>query len=202
MNTHSAFAALLVSTLFGSLSVACGGAPDSEPAASESDLTSFGTPRKEGEICGGVANFKCEKGLVCNIKPANHSDPTGKCEKPAPKPGEEDGMCGGIAGIACTKGLECVMTGTMHPDKAGTCKPKPLAQEGDHCGGFTANPIQCDKGLLCQASDINPDFPGTCVEDPEGKMCGGIAGISCPKGYRCAMGKITHPDQAGHCELE
>lgn len=36
---------------------------------------------KEGEICGGIAGFMCEPGLVCSMTKPTYPDQAGKCQK-------------------------------------------------------------------------------------------------------------------------
>jgi hypothetical protein len=55
--------------------------------------------------------------------------------------------------------------GGAHSDhSASTSNAIGTAQEGERCGGFVANPKQCDEtqNLYCKYSHV-PDLPGTCT---------------------------------------
>lgn len=43
---------------------------------------------KEGELCGGIAAFQCDKGLECEMKNKGMPDAAGKCIKPKEKNGK------------------------------------------------------------------------------------------------------------------
>ncbi|MDD5337078.1 MAG: hypothetical protein PHS02_01195 [Candidatus ainarchaeum sp.] len=45
-----------------------------------------------------------------------------------------------------------------------TMLSKPLAAEGEFCGGIAA--FQCESGLTCNLSGSYPDAGGTCIESP------------------------------------
>ena len=92
-------------------------------------------------------------------------------------------VCEGFAGLACPEGFECDADGE-NPDEGGTCEPD--CEEGPTC-----ETVLCEEG-------------STCVEDCDGapvcasKVCGGIAGVSCPEGFVCD-GSDAHPDAQGTC---
>ncbi|MFO0612857.1 MAG: hypothetical protein U0414_09730 [Polyangiaceae bacterium] len=62
-------------------------APASAPPVSSSATPTPSSPAgkklsKEGEICGGIAAFMCEPGLVCSMTKPAYPDQAGKCMKP------------------------------------------------------------------------------------------------------------------------
>ena len=92
--------------------------------------------RKEGEMCGGIAAFPCEEGLICQYD-GSYPDAGGTCVKknetngnnangsdPMKRESKMNELCGGFVNKQCETGLECVY-GPNGSD-AGTCaKPNP-----------------------------------------------------------------------------
>ena len=63
---------------------------------------------------------------------------------------------------------------------------------------FAAAPM-----LLVVACSGSPDAAGgsdSTEADLTTKICGGIAGLTCPSGYACEMATPHHPDQTGACK--
>jgi hypothetical protein len=64
-----------------------------DQASASIDLTMNGIPlAKEGEMCGGIAAFRCEEGLTCEIADPTIADASGTCVKPSEEvtPPEEE----------------------------------------------------------------------------------------------------------------
>jgi len=57
--------------------------------------------------------------------------------------------------------------------------------------------------LLVAACSGAPNSAGdpsdTSEDELKARTCGGIAGLTCPRGYECEMTPPFHPDQAGKC---
>lgn len=113
-----------------------------------------------------------------------------------PQPGEENGMCGGISGVICNDGLMCQLEGN-YPDAAGIC---------------VVDEAWCNVETVAEDCSDVPHIavPGSwgCVEnhcvwkiEKPVQMCGGFAGIECPKGYICDL-EGDYPDAAGTCIAE
>ena len=57
--------------------------------------------------------------------------------------------------------------------------------------------------LLVAACSGAPDSAGSSDSteaDLKSKVCGGIAGLSCPTGYSCEFPANAHPDETGTCK--
>ncbi|CAE6416583.1 unnamed protein product [Rhizoctonia solani] len=73
-----------------------------------------------GSFCGGIAGFKCNKGLLCKLD-GNYPDAGGVCIRdPVFPDGALGSTCGGIVGFKCNSGLVCLLDGN-YPDAAGVC---------------------------------------------------------------------------------
>ena len=51
------------------------------------DSDSAPSPGEEGGMCGGIAGFACNPGLVCRMTGPSHPDQAGKCGRSGPPPG-------------------------------------------------------------------------------------------------------------------
>lgn len=129
--------------------------------------------RQPGELCGGIAGLACAEALYCGYKPeasCGAGDQGGSCSvKPT--------MCQQIWRPVCgcdgrTYSNACLASSAGVSIKSeGEC-PRPIAHEGESCGGFTMGPSPvCAAGLYCsyRPSDICgwADAPGTCAAKPE-----------------------------------
>lgn len=106
--------------------------------------------------------------------------------------------CGGfrIDPVVCEAGLVCFGE-ALAWDGPGTCT-KPVAA-GQSCG-FRKQTKPCEEGLECRWNGGPRDSLACVAATPEGKFCGGFAGIQCPSGSRCVLDG-SFPDAGGHCEL-
>ncbi len=82
------------------------------------NASTFSRVKHAGEMCGGIAGFICDTGLVCQYD-GNYPDAGGVCVK-APAAAQEGQNCGGIAKIQCANGLFCRETPTT-TDEYGVC---------------------------------------------------------------------------------
>lgn len=107
-----------------------------EKRSENNNNNAFSRVRKEGEMCGGIAAFPCEEGLICKYD-GSYPDAGGTCVKesgtdgnnangsdPMKRESKINELCGGFTNKPCETGLECVY-GPKGSD-AGTCaKPNP-----------------------------------------------------------------------------
>jgi hypothetical protein len=136
-------------------------------------------PNNGGADCGGICKclpvpILCAKGGHFDTSPSVCDCVTDPPPPPPPL------RCGGFAG------LKCPGAGTCVDDPSDSCDPK----NGDtDCFGI----CQCSgAAVLCAVGDIFDSSPGVCAcvpktpPPPPVVHCGGIAGIQCPGGGRCA----------------
>jgi len=69
-----------------------------------------------------------------------------------------------LAAVCLPAALAACGGGSGKPTSGSTTQAVGTGEEGDRCGGFVANPQQCDESanLYCKASRV-PDMPGTCT---------------------------------------
>jgi hypothetical protein len=65
---------------------------------------------------------------------------------------------------ACLSALVGCSSAPANKGASSSSADTTIAEEGDSCGGFVANPAQCDESanLYCKSSGV-PDMPGTCT---------------------------------------
>ena len=117
---------------------------------------------------------------------------------------EGQACAGGLLGIHkdCAPGLVCTAPAASCCDLVSTCQ-KPKGRLGDRCGGFVANALQCDTGLVCKLDGNYPDASGTCQKalGQIGDQCGGFVAnaVQCDTGLICKLDG-NYPDASGTCQ--
>jgi hypothetical protein len=114
--------------------------------------------------------------------------------------------CGGLAGLSCDEGQYCSFPRAAQcgaADMTGTCKPIPR-----FCTKIYAPVCGCDdktysSACVAASNGVSVASRGECATTPTGKLCGGIAGITCDKGQYCNFppsAQCGAGDMSGTCE--
>jgi hypothetical protein len=181
MSLKTVFSMLAV-TVVGSLSIAACAAPtdapaDQEPAAESQDqdirMATYDVCQSDSDCVAISKGGCCPNGwdvAVNKTKVTQYENAT-KCENPHQ-------VCP-LYVILDTRVPQC-QAGKTSVKHCQMVKPEDIL-----CGGFVAHPRQCPTGYSCEASHVNPDFPGKCVKEvpPPPADC---TTTGCPSGQYCS----------------
>lgn len=95
----------------------------------------------------------------------------------------------------CASGSSLQSSCDTNVCEASCVATRPIAQRGEHCGGFIMNAPVCAEGLTCILGFI-PDTGGTC--EPEGTPPSCATDDDCLDGQSC-IHPDTQPNGAGRC---
>ena len=144
--------------------------------------------------CKGACGDQSKDGCWCDESCELFGDCCGdRSEVCAPRP------TGCATNAECSAGEYCQhKSGCGRTGANGSCKALPkkcVMTDAPVCG--------CDgktyfNTCVAHRAGANVDHAGACEV---GQMCGGIAGLPCPSGFKCFVGD-TYPDAAGICVPE
>lgn len=144
--------------------------------------------------CAGTCGGKSKDGCWCDELCAKYGD---CCP-------DKDQVC--AAGPAtCKANADCgkdeyceLASGCLDGKAEGACKPKPTV-----CAKGGTGVCGCDDKTYFNSCEAHAAGTNVAANNkcPQDIQCGGIAGIMCPKGYKCWITE-TYPDASGKCVKE
>ena len=138
--------------------------------------------------------------VSCPAPPPNCRYDGGSCETCGQLVCEE--FCGGFAGFTCPDNQYCDYDqGCGFADGTGNCRPRPEVCQDDCPGVCGCDGQEYCNACVAAAAGVDVLRDGACDSTtPPNRLCGTIAGLTCPASQWCDYGGCATPDAAGQCQ--